>query len=1324
MKTKQTKTLIVSLMLVFALCMSALIVSVLPQNKAMAETNVERVLYYVEAGNLVANADGTGAQVNRDGSQGYPNKQATAYMTKNNLSFSGENALFNSSTDKVYGVDDVSGKSWGYTTEYTYHDYWRFGSFTANAGTGLYSSYRYINENAGEGTLTYKFEVENATTQLQIDVGSMYPSGWNAPAAYTLSINGEVAGSITATTTGSDYTFTANGVQEGDKYFITMTFGDNNSNAFVSYIKIAEVVSMPLFVVQGEEVYATACGVKTKFELNQESVTAINDASILDYVEVTGKINGKDYTTSVNVLPRQTLYVLDAGHTSAISDAESTVVKADVAYSADIGYGYVGTDNKPEWVDDTYYNWSLRIGDADALTYKFDIPNGNYKIVMGSIDPWLDAGRNMSVKFNDSQEYEFNVTSMGNPTQQEYSIEVVGGAGLTITTKGLESANPIVTYIVVAKDYAVSSYVQKGGELTGKDLDGNDVTYTLTQEDADKISAAQTMEEVYINPMHDGYKVGVRNVAVLPTNLEYFVDAGLTETRESLVLVDNAYDASAGYGYDTTNASTIQWENNKHHGWSVRVSNNESDLLTYKFDVPVGEYAVVIGSINYWTRTHTYWENGVQVNETVNDRTMEVKLNGVKVGSVLSKLNVPTNNKFYTEVSDGNGITVDMLGVESTDVSLSYIIVYAVDTVNYVVNGQTVKTQFVDSDEASTYKLANEHFKDNFAFIGWKKDSVLYNCGAQVAVDSLGTYEAVYAEFKTVQGGFLRLGDPYGLRFEAKIDKDTLDGIESLGASYTFGAKITTKADINSDYSSSVLNVTGEKSKLVKGMGESLYSFYTAITQIKSNNYNRIYYSTPYITISYQDGSTRTVEVRKDEQDGRSYAYIIKQVYDDVKTTAEGAYINEVQNVMGEAVYTKISVSAFAIVKELYQTVNASEAQDLSAFKFVESSASALGTSHNNISFAQNFTYTFRTYFKVREYGAFNYSFYYDNKLDTTWWSVTEATANRNGAPFEILEAYFADGGTAVDGAIVDGSAVQIMFNGEGYKSVASGEEFTSDKINFNVPEGHYLAFTWTIRVGDLGANAPSVPFTESTFASCFKKNGQVSAQVSNEGFNANDANFPSQVLIAPNKIIYDDVRTEDSKSLAFIGDSITQGVSTELDQNLFWVSQVAQGLPTDYSVWNLGSGWATAGNMASDGAWLKKAATADEVFICIGVNDLGGRITLDEYKDLINSIITAIRVKNADCIITLFTVPPFNYDYFKCNNWYELNDWIRKQEVEGVDRYFDFAAVLSQDAPNSYKVKEDHMAPNNDAHPNGAIAGTALANAFLDWYAQYSNVL
>ena len=93
----------------------------------------------------------------------------------------------------------------------------------------------------------------------------------------------------------------------------------------------------------------------------------------------------------------------------------------------------------------------------------------------------------------------------------------------------------------------------------------------------------------------------------------------------------------------------------------------------------------------------------------------------------------------------------------------------------------------------------------------------------------------------------------------------------------------------------------------------------------------------------------------------------------------------------------------------------------------------------------------------------------------------------------------------------------------------------------------------------------------------------------------------------------------EGARRIAFFGDSITQGVRTRPDGYEYWVARIAEGLDPEYSVWNIGSGWARAYDAASDGAWLRKAKHSDVIVIELGVNDISteGRSAAQVLEDL-----------------------------------------------------------------------------------------------------------
>ncbi|QSF45719.1 SGNH/GDSL hydrolase family protein [Paenibacillus tianjinensis] len=372
------------------------------------------------------------------------------------------------------------------------------------------------------------------------------------------------------------------------------------------------------------------------------------------------------------------------------------------------------------------------------------------------------------------------------------------------------------------------------------------------------------------------------------------------------------------------------------------------------------------------------------------------------------------------------------------------------------------------------------------------------------------------------------------------------------------------------------------------------------------------------------------------------------------------------------------------------------------------SSATALSTAANYIMNApETFTHTYRTYIRLRENGSLTLKFWHSNSVDSTWDMGQEASGSERGGEWSIEEAYIADGGLVPDGAVAPGSQVPVTFAGANSKAVAPGECFWSDEASLDLPEGHYLAFTWTLRTA---APGKSFPFNvEGILVSAYDADGNLAGQESVDTFAESD-----KLLVMPGYIGY---KKQVAKKLVFLGDSITQGVRTEKDAYSYWAARIAEGLGTDYGLWNIGSGWGRAYDVAADGAWLNKAKQGDEVLIVLGVNDLDiGKRSAEELLGDLTNIIGKIKEANTSTDIILSTVPPFNFTEERETYWRIVNDTILTNPPAGVDRVFDIAAVLSEPAPADHRIKPEYMSNEFDPHPNGN-AGKAVAEAFLAWY-------
>ncbi|AOZ94524.1 GDSL family lipase [Paenibacillus crassostreae] len=353
------------------------------------------------------------------------------------------------------------------------------------------------------------------------------------------------------------------------------------------------------------------------------------------------------------------------------------------------------------------------------------------------------------------------------------------------------------------------------------------------------------------------------------------------------------------------------------------------------------------------------------------------------------------------------------------------------------------------------------------------------------------------------------------------------------------------------------------------------------------------------------------------------------------------------------------------------------------------------------------FTHTYRTYIRLRESGPQTLHFWHSNAVDSTWDMGQIAAASDLGGKWRIEAAFVADGGMEPKGDVVKGSQVPLTFDGNISKIVQSGEKFWSDEVQIDIPAGHFLAFTWSITTMSSGK---TIPFnTETLLATVYDAPGILADQESSNSYQESE-----NQLVVPTFIGY---KKQVEKQLIFLGDSITQGVRTAKDQYEYWVARIAAELPTTTGVWNIGSGWARAYDAATDGAWLYKAKQADEIVIVLGVNDLGtaNRIATQLMTDL-TTIISTLKINNPLINIILCTVPTFNFTDEQEKAWRKVNDQIRTKPPIGVDRVFDIAEVLSQDAPNDHQLKPEYMTNMYDPHPNG-IAGKAIAEAFLAWY-------
>lgn len=330
---------------------------------------------------------------------------------------------------------------------------------------------------------------------------------------------------------------------------------------------------------------------------------------------------------------------------------------------------------------------------------------------------------------------------------------------------------------------------------------------------------------------------------------------------------------------------------------------------------------------------------------------------------------------------------------------------------------------------------------------------------------------------------------------------------------------------------------------------------------------------------------------------------------------------------------------------------------------------------------------TYRAYFPVEEYGELEYRFYFSNTVDSTYDNGKLAYTGKDGGKYTIESAAIADGGMSVEDEIT--ARTSVTFGGEAGREVDSNEAFWSDPVSFNVPEGHFLVWEWTVTGTDIPCTKMS---TLTSTTSC---------EDGDEEFAYCDE-IPLPQLIG--------AKREVKENIVAIGDSITQGCQTEFMKYEFWSSQISQNLGSDYGFWNCGLGWSRTSDAAECGNWLARAKTADTVIVAFGTNDIISGEYGAEDGNTAEEIDAYLRVlldvfKDAGCKIIVFNAPPQTYNEELEAVRAEYNEQLKETCKEYGAEYFDFASYLS--------TPDDPVTAIYGGHPNGE-AGKIVADAFV----------
>lgn len=336
---------------------------------------------------------------------------------------------------------------------------------------------------------------------------------------------------------------------------------------------------------------------------------------------------------------------------------------------------------------------------------------------------------------------------------------------------------------------------------------------------------------------------------------------------------------------------------------------------------------------------------------------------------------------------------------------------------------------------------------------------------------------------------------------------------------------------------------------------------------------------------------------------------------------------------------------------------------------------------------------TYRAYFPVEESGSLEYRFYFSNTVDSTYDDGTHGHAGQTGGKYTIESAFISDGGTSPDEEPTGRTAV--TFGGSAEKSVSPGEAYWSDPVAFDVPEGHFLVWEWTVT----GENIPATHMSNLT---------KTGADYGDDKDFVYCDQIPLPQLIGAQRDV--------GLRITAIGDSITQGCQTEPSAYEFWAARIAQQLGSDYSFWNCGLGWSRTSDIASCGDWLSRASQADVVIVAFGTNDIvsgeyggDGGNTADEIDGYLRTVVSEL--KNSGCSVIVFNAPPEDYRENMEAVRREYNAKLKSTCEELGVTLFDFASLLSTEAEPAHALY--------GGHPNGE-GGQIVADAFISQFSAF----
>ena len=232
------------------------------------------------------------------------------------------------------------------------------------------------------------------------------------------------------------------------------------------------------------------------------------------------------------------------------------------------------------------------------------------------------------------------------------------------------------------------------------------------------------------------------------------------------------------------------------------------------------------------------------------------------------------------------GGEVTITATASTGETASFKVTVDANTVTY--NGNVIGA-------GNSYTVLEDLYAGNHVLIGFKANGKLYAVGDTIELTDDIVLEEVTVDYTMFYGASIRLDDTASIRFTAIINTADLTALETLvGADNVSYGMTLIPNGIDKTYT-----IDSKNEGFDTAVYETEYTLFSAVmTKIPETNYETDLTARAYITVTYADGESATIECqiaeRKEgdtkDSNVRSLAEVAEEAYNDRKTSEEGIY--------------------------------------------------------------------------------------------------------------------------------------------------------------------------------------------------------------------------------------------------------------------------------------------------------------------------------------------------------------------------------------------------------------------------------------------------